>query len=168
MPIISTDIQYRLSGGASNSDGSAALGGVISSNAVATSVNSLWDAKSSAEALAGRVEYRCFYVRNGHATLTALGAKVWIEANTPGADTAIEIGLGTSAISATEQTVANETTAPTGVSFGAAASEGAALTIGDLAPGATKAVWVKLTVNAAAAGPITETFNFRTKCDTNP
>lgn len=168
MPIISTDIQYRLSGGASNSDGSAALGGVISSNAASTALNGLFDAKSSAEALAGRVEYRCVYIRNGHGSLTALGTKFWIEANTPGADTAIEVGLGTSAVSATEQTIANETTAPSGVSFSAAASEGAALSIGDLAPSATKAVWLKLTVNAAAAGPVTETFNFRTKCDTNP
>lgn len=168
MPIISTDIQYRLSGGASNSSGDAALGGIISSNAVSTSVNSLFDAKSSAEAAAGRTEYRCFYVRNGHGSLTALGTKLWINANTPGADTTFEVGLGTSAISGTEQTVANETTAPSGVTFSAAASEGAALSIGDLAPGETKAIWVKLIVSAAAAGPVTETFTFRTKCDTNP
>ena len=168
MPIINTDLQYRLSGGASNSSGDAALGGVISSNAVSTALNALFDAKSSAEATAGRTEYRCFYVRNGHGTLTALGTKLWINANTPGSDTTFEIGLGTSAINGTEQTVANETTAPAGVTFSAAANEAAALAIGDLAPGETKAIWVKLIVTAGAVGPVTETFTFRTKCDTNP
>lgn len=166
MPIVASDIKFRLSGGGSNSDPAASLGGAMSS--VEVNASTLWDAVSSAEAAAGRTEYRCVYVLNSHATLTALADKIWLAANTPSTDTTLDIGLGTSAVSGTEQTVANETTAPTGVSFSAAATEGAALTVGDLAPGAWKALWLRRTVNAGAAGPVTETATLRNKCDTNP
>ena len=59
MPIVSADIKYRLSGGASNSDQNASLGGVKSSNEASAS---LFDNVSSAEAVSGDTEYRCFYV----------------------------------------------------------------------------------------------------------
>jgi hypothetical protein len=166
MPIVSTDIKYRLSGGGSNSDPAASLGGAMSSTEVTGST--LFDAVSSAEAAAGRVEYRCIYVLNTHATLTALANKLWLQANTGSADTTLDIGLGTSAVSGTEQIVANETTAPSGVTFSAAASEGAALSTGDLAAGAWKSVWLRRTTNAGAAGPLSETATLRNKCDTNP
>ena len=164
MPIISTDLKYRLSGGAANSDPNAALGGAVSSNDAPASI---FDNVSSAEALAGDVEYRCFYVRNNHGSLTALGLKIWIQTNTPAADTQVAIGLGTSAISATEQTVANENTAPAGVTFSEPTNEAGGLTIGDLAAGATKAVWIRRTITAAAAGN-NDSFTLRMKCDTLP
>lgn len=165
MPIISTDIQYRLSGGASNSDAAASLGGIISSNAAPAGI---FDNVSSGEAAAGDVEYRCFYIRNGHGSLTLLGAKVWIQANTPSGDTTIDIGLGSAAISGNEQTIADESTAPIGgVTFAAAANEAAALSIGDLAPGATRSVWVRRTVGAAAAAA-SDSFTIRAKGDTLP
>lgn len=164
MPIVSSDIKYRLSGGAANSDPNASLGGIISANDAGSTI---FDNVSSAEASAGDVEYRCVYVRNNHGTLTAQATKIWIQAQTPSADTDVAIGLGTSAIGGTEQTVANENTAPSGVTFSAPANEGAALTIGDLAPGQTKAVWIRRTVNAAAAAA-NDSFTLRVKCDTLP
>jgi hypothetical protein len=165
MPIVSNDIQYRLSGGASNSSAAASLGGAISATAAPAG---LFDDVASDEVATGDVEYRCYYIRNGHASLTAIGVKVWLQANTPSADTTVDIGLGTSAVSAAEQTVANENTTPAGVTFFAAANEAASLAIGDLAPGQTKAVWVRRTVNAGAAAPVSDGFTLRTKCDTLP
>ena len=163
MPIVSSDIKYRLSGGSSNTDANASLGGAMSSTDVPAGG---FDTVSSAEALAGDTEYRCFYVLNNHGTLTLQSAKVWIQANTPGGDTDIEIGLGTTAVgTGNEQTVANESTAPSGVTFSSAANEGAALSIGDIPAGHRKAVWVKRTVNAAAAAA-NETFTLRAKGDT--
>lgn len=151
MPIASSDIKFRLSGGAANADPNASLGGAKSStDIVDAAVQNLFDNVSGAEAAAGDTEYRCFYIHNGHATLTLQGAKVWIETNTPSADTSCQIGLGTSAVNGTEQTVADESTAPTGVTFSNAAGEANALTIGDIPAGQHKAVWVKRTVNAAA------------------
>lgn len=162
MPIASGDIIYRLSGGASNSVQDASLGGAKSSNAVSAS---LFDAVSSAEALAGDVEYRCFYVHNAHATLTMENAVAWIQANTPSSDSTLDIGLGTSAVNATEQTVANESTAPSGVTFSAAATEGAAIPLGNIPPGQHRAVWLRRTINAAAAAS-NDTATLRVKCDT--
>ena len=163
MAIVSTDIQYRLSGGASNSDPAASLGGVKSS----TAASNYFDDVSSAEASAGDTEYRCVYVHNNHGTLSLIGAKVFIQTNTPSSDTDVAIGLGSSAINGTEQTVADESTAPTGVSFSAPTTFAGGLAIGDLAAGAHKAVWVRRTVNAGAAA-YADSFTLRVQGDTNP
>lgn len=163
MPIINTEIQYRLSGGAANSNPDASLGGAKSSVAAGTN---LFDAVSSAEGAAGDVEYRCFYVHNANATLTMENAVVWIQANTPSADTQLAIAVGSSAINGTEQTVANEGTAPTGLTaFSEAANEGAAVALGNIPPGQHRAVWVRRTVNAGAAAS-NDTATLRVKCDT--
>lgn len=148
MPIISTDIKYRLSGGAANADPLLSLGGAKSSTDASSN---LLDAVSSAEALAGDIEYRCYYVHNAHATLTLENAVAWISANTPSADTTIDIGVGTSAVNATEQTVANENTAPSGITFSAAATEGAAVALGNIPPSQHRAVWIRRTINVATA-----------------
>lgn len=164
MPIANTDIQYRLSGGASNSDAAAALGGAKSNTAVPSGQ---FDNVTSAEAAAGDVEYRCFYVHNNHGSLTLTSAKVWIQANTPSTDTTVDIGLGSSAINGTEQTIADEQTAPTSVTFSAAANEGASLSIGDLGPGQHKAVWIRRTVNSSAA-VAADSYTLRVKGNTLP
>lgn len=162
MPIVSGDIIYRLSGGAGNSDPNASLGGIKSSTAMGSN---LLDDVSSVESAAGDVEYRAFYVHNAHATLTMENAVCWIQANTPSADDTLDIGLGTSAVNGTEQTVANESTAPSGVTFTAAANEGAAIALGNIPPGEHRAVWVRRTINAAAAAS-SDTATLRVKCDT--
>lgn len=112
--------------------------------------HNLWDVVSSAESSAGDTEYRCIYVLNNHASLTLQNAKVWISTNTPSGDTAIRIALGTSAVNGTEQTIANESTAPTGVTWSTAANEGAALSIGNIPNGQHKAIWIERVVSAAA------------------
>lgn len=162
MPIVSGDILYRLSGGAGNSNANASLGGIVSSNAVPSG---LFDDVTSAEASAGDTNYRCVYVRNNHGTLTLVGAVLWITSNTTG--NRIAIGLGTSAINATEQTIANEATAPTSVTFSQPASKAAGLVIGDIPAGQTKAFWIRRTV-AAATGAANDTFTYRVEGDTAP
>lgn len=166
MPIISTDIVYRLSGGAGNSDPNASLGGVKSSTAVGAGLHNLFDVVSSAEASTGDTEYRCVYVHNNHGSLTMQSAKIWISSNTPSTDTAVEIALGSSAVNGTEQTVANESTAPTGVTFSAPANEGASFSIGDIPAGEHKAVWIKRIVNTGATAYNNDTATLTVKCDT--
>ena len=166
MPIISTDIVYRLSGGASNTDVNASLGGAKSSTSVGTGLHNLFDVVGSAEAAAGDTEYRCVYVHNNHGTLTMQSAKIWISSNTPSTDTTVEIALGSSAVNGTETSVANENTAPSGPTFSAPASEGAALSIGDIPAGEHKAVWIKRIVNAGAAAYNSDGCTLTTKCDT--
>lgn len=167
MPIVSADIKYRHSGGAANSDPNASLGGAKSSTDItAASLHNLFDQVASAESSAGDVEYRCLYVHNAHATLALQNAVIWIQTNTPAADTTVDIGLGISAVNGTEQTVANESTAPSGVTFSAPATEGAALSIGNIPAGQHKAVWVRRTISAAAAANNLDSVVLRVKGDT--
>lgn len=74
MPIIATDIHYRLSGGAANTDPNASLGGAKSSAAMPSSI---FDDVPSAEATAGSVEYRCIYIHNAHEDLTMLAPRIY-------------------------------------------------------------------------------------------
>lgn len=160
MPITSADIEYRLSGGAANSNPDASLGGAKSSELVPVD---LFDDVSSAESAAGDTEYRCFYIHNAHATLTLQNAVVWIVSNTTG--NRIAIGVGTSAVNGTEQTFANENTAPAGVTFSQPASKGAGLALGSLPPGQHKAVHIRRTV-AAATSAANDAYTLRVEGDT--
>lgn len=164
MPIVSSDIKYKLSGGAANADPLLSIGGAISS---VDAGSSIFDDVASAEAAAGDTEYRCIYVKNTHATLTYLSAKIWIQTQTPSADTAIAIALGGEGLNGTAETVANENAAPVGETFSAPSSFAGGLTIGDLAPGDSYPVWVRRTVNAAAA-VASDSFTLRVQGDTNP
>jgi len=162
MPIIASEIQYRLSGGAANADANLSLGGIISATAAPAG---LFDTIVGAESAAGDVEYRCFYVRNANATLSLQTAIQFIQANTASADTQIAIGLGTSAINGTEQTIANESTAPIGVTFSEPATLGAGIALGSIPATQHKAVWVRRTINVAAAAS-NDTYDLRTTGDT--
>lgn len=148
MAVLNTDIKYYLSGGAANSDPAASIGGAISS--VEVTPSTLWDDVGSDEASAGDVEYRCIYVKNTSGTDTLLSAKAWVPTNTPSTSTTVDIALGSAAVSATETAVANESTAPSGPTFSAPTDKASGLTIGDLAAGAYKAIWVRRTVTAGA------------------
>src|SRR3954454_11533100 len=144
MAIVASDIVYRYSGAAAGGDttaGAAAtsLGDQISTTAITTAVlNNLFDDVSGAEAAAGRVEYRCAFVLNNHATLTLQNAGIYITSQTSGGGT-IDMGLDPAAVSAKGSgsaqaaVVANEITAPAGVTFSTPTS-GSPLVIGDLAP----------------------------------
>lgn len=162
MAIVASDIVFRLSvvtasaGDTTASTPAASLGDQVSTSAITTAtLNNLWDDVSGAEAAAGDIEYRCIFILNNHATLTLLGSNVYITSQTSGGGT-ITIGLDTTAISAKGSasaqavTIANESTAPSGVTFSSPTS-GSPLTIGDLAPGQVKGIWLKRDVTAGAS-----------------
>lgn len=159
MPLIAGDFVTRLSGGAGNSDGNASLGGAKSANAASASIDALFDQTAAAEATAGDVEYRCVYLHNANATSSMLSAVVWISANTPNANTTLAIGVGTAAVNGTEQTIANESTAPSGVTFSEPASQGAGLALGDIPAGQHKAIWLRRTVTAGAGASANDTWS---------
>lgn len=151
MPVAEADIKYYLSGGASNSDGHASLGGVKSSNEASLTLEELFDRIQPSEASAGDTEYRCLYIQNDHGTDTANAVTPFISSNTPSADTTIDIGLGTSAIDGTEQTVADEDTGPVGVTFGSPGTRPAGTSLGNLGPGQSMALWLRRTVTGSAS-----------------
>jgi hypothetical protein len=159
MPLITGDFVTRLSGGAGNASGNASLGGVKSSTAAPATVDLLFDQVASAEATAGDVEYRCVYLNNGNGSSSMLSTVVWISANTPSSSTTLAIGVGTAAVNGTEQTVADETTAPAGVTFTEPASQGAGLALGDIPTGQHKAIWLRRTVTAAAGATANDTWS---------
>lgn len=164
MPIVASDLQVRLSGGAANSDPNLSLGGAKSS---VTAPTNLFDNVSSAESSAGHTDYRCYYIHNAHATLTAQSAKVWIQSNTPSPDTTVTIALAGEGVNGTAETIANENTAPVGETFSAAATEGAALAIGNIPPGQHIAIWVKRVVTGGAAAYTGDGCTIRVKADTS-
>lgn len=158
MSIITADFTFRLSGGAANADANAALGGAKSSAAVSASVDALFDSVSAAEAVAGDVEYRCIYLHNANGADTMTAARVWVSANTPLAGTTLEIGVGTSAVNGTEQTIANESTAPSGVTFSAPSAAASGLALGNIPAGQHKAIWLRRTVTAGAGNSANDTW----------
>lgn len=100
----------------------------------------------------GADNYRCFYLRNDHSTDTMFDTKIWINAQPSSGKDTLQLGLDPAGLNGTATTVANETTAPAGVTFSTPTSEGTSLVIGDLTPTDYYAVWVKRNV---AAGPTT-------------
>ena len=177
MPIANTDLHLNLSvktGTAGNQTAgtpSGSLGKYISTTQLSgTALNNLFDDVSGAENAASDVEYRCIFVKNNHATLTAQGVVIWLQNQVAGGTT-VDIALDNIAVSdqgsATAQAaeIADEGTAPTGVgAYSAAATLGAALSIGNLTPGQVKAVWVRRTA-ANTAAVDNDGVTFQVECD---
>lgn len=163
MAIQPSDIVYRLSGGASNSDPLLSLGGAKSSFAAAAAI---FDGVNGAESAAGDIEYRLIYVRNQHGSLPLNNAVAWVQSDTPGTNTAIALGLGSSAMDGVEQTVANEDTAPSSVTFLAAANKAGGIALGNIPPGQTRALWLRRTVTAGAPVTASDPFTVRVEGET--
>lgn len=164
MVMAASDLQRKLSintgPGNSTAQGNPndSLGRFMSSTQLTdNSLHNLFDLTTGDENAASRVEYRCIFVHNVHATLTAYSAMAFISNQvTGGAD--IAIGLDTTgnvaATSASPQTVArpaDEATAPAGISFSAPTTKAGGLSIGDLAPGQARAIWVRRTNTNSSA-----------------
>jgi hypothetical protein len=167
MAIVATDIKKYLSGGAANSNVNLSLGGAISSvEIVDNTLHNLFDKVTGTESEAGNINYRAFFVKNTHATLTYEAVKVYIQTNTPSATTEVKIALAGEAGSPIE-TIALETTAPVGESFVTADGLANGLSIGDLAPGAVKGIWVKWEVTAGSLA-VADSVTLEFSGDTNP
>jgi hypothetical protein len=163
MPIIATDLLWKLStksGSAGNSltsTAAASLGKYISTTAWAGGVkNDLFDDVSGAENAASTVDYRCVFIHNAHASITWQSGVVWLTSEVPGGvtyaigiDPAAASAIGSAGAQAAE--IANETTAPAGVSFSAPTTSGTGLSIGNLAPGQCRAIWIRRTAANTSA-----------------
>lgn len=164
MAIAATDIIFRLSTTAGAAGDSTAgtpagsLGKYVSTTAMGTGAGALFDDVTGAENAASDVEYRCFFILNNHATLTAQNVTLYLSAEVGGGasiaiatDNIGPVAKGSAAAQAAQ--VADENTAPTGVgAFASPVTDGTGIAIGSLAPGQVKAVWVKRT--AANSSPL--------------
>lgn len=171
MPIVTGDIEYRLSGGAAQSDPALSLGGAKSS--VEFTNGSVFDDVSGAESASGDIEYRGVYVQNNYAgspSLDLQNARIWIQTNTPSADTTIEIALAAEGPNATIETLGDENTAPVGspMTFTAAAVDySTGLSLGTLAPGQFYGFWIRRTVSPGASA-FSDSWTIRVEGDTAP
>lgn len=179
MPVATADILVKLSAPSATAgnataqpDPNASLGKYMSSTQLvdATSDN-LFDDVTGNESAAGLTEYRCLFVHNSHATSTMTATKVWLQSEVALGGT-IAIGVDTTAASAagssSQQALnpANDTTAPSGVTFSSPTNEAGAISLGDLAPGQVRAFWVRRTVAASTAALANDGVTFRIKADT--
>ena len=165
-PITTTEIEWRLSGGAANANANASLGGAMSSTAVPASV---FDDVSGTESAAGDTEYRCIFLLNSHGSLTWQGVFLWLDGTTAQGDLAEAIGLDGAAVgtSTSASTAADENTAPApAITFSSPTTKGTGLSIGNIGPGQMKAIWLRRTVTAGAAAA-NATFSIRAEGDTN-
>lgn len=152
MAITAADIKFYLSGGAANSDPNASLGGIISTTEiVAATLNNLFDDVSGDESASGDTEYRGFYVKNEHGSLTWQNVVIWIQTETPSADTSVDLALAGEGVNVTMETIADESTAPVGESFTHITTKGTGLSMSNIAFGEFYGVWIKRIVTAAAA-----------------
>jgi len=164
MPITDTDLHFKLSNPSATEGGATAQSNVNNSlgkwcsttDVVDATLNNLFDDVSGDENLAQESEYRCIFVHNAHASLTLQNSKLWISSEVSGGADAF-IGLDTTAASAYTSTsqqalvVANEDTAPSGVSFSAPTTKATGLDVGNLSPGYVLGVWVKRTTKNSSA-----------------
>lgn len=171
MAIAASDISYRYSGGASNTDPDLSIGGAMSTVAggiIATNViNNDMDDITSSEASAGITIYHGYYYDNEHGSLTYIAPKFYIDSQTSSGDTSVAIAVADEAKNVTIETLANEETAPATVVFTTPANFAAGIAIGDLDFGDNRGTWVKYIVGSSAAA-VLDQYTIGIQGDTNP
>lgn len=164
MSVVAGDLKIYFSGGAGNTDGNASLGGAVSSTEAAQTLDGLFDEVTGDEHTAGDTEYRAIFFKNTAAE-TAYNVKFWIETQSTGSDSSVEIAKETSSGSPI-QTIVNESTAPTGLSFVTAADQANALVLGDMTAGTVYGIWIKRIIAAGATPQANDTVTFKCYVDT--
>jgi hypothetical protein len=130
MTVLSTELKWYYSGGATNNDPAESYGGALSSYALASSsLNNLFDDVTGDEAESGYVEYRVLYFYNESTDANGLADPIlWIPTQPPGDD---DLAVAVATVKNTVITKpANDHTAPTGIgSFSAPATKGAGIAL---------------------------------------
>lgn len=146
MSVEEGDIIYTYTGSGTSSNPEFSLGGASTSYVVAETLEKLFGVVTPEEAVSGSIKYRAVDAKNDSSTDTLYDAYIWISLETTSTDTTIAIAYD----SVGTQSIANETTAPTGVSFSTPTSKATGISLGDLTPGEKRRIWFKRTVTAGA------------------
>lgn len=150
-------IALKFSGGAANSDPAASIGGAISSVDATGALFAL----SHLQFQLGVQLYRCVYVST---SLAKDALKVWIHSDTPATETTIALGWGAATVNTTETAIADQTTAPAGVSFSSPYNSVDAPSGGDFAAADYRALWIRYTA-VAGSTPQVEQFTLEVDDD---
>lgn len=105
---------------------------------------------------AGGMNYRAFFIK---ALADATGIKLWVTTDGQAAFALAEETPSADTI----QTIADDTTAPTAVSWVNAVSEGTALDVGALSAGDTMGIWLRRTFPSSGTYAIEETVSLHLK-----
>lgn len=174
MPIVEADLIHRYSGAGQVSDPDLSIGGAINTAdpagiIVSDTDNNDMNDITSAEALAGIVLYRGFYFSNEitSSVLTWTAPVFWIESQTSSGDTTVLIAIALEAKNVAIETLVNEETAPSGISFTAPANKAAGIAIGDLDQNDNRGHWIQYIVNAGATA-VVDQYTIRAEGDTLP
>jgi len=171
VPIVEADLIFRLSGTVSNTDPNLSIGGAMSTVAggiVDTDVlNNDMDDISSDEAAAGITIYHGYYYENTNGSLTWTIPVFFIESQTSSGDTNVNIAIALEAKNVDIETLVNEETTPTGITFTAPANKAAGIAIGDLDPADNRGFWVEYIVNAGS-GTTLDDYTIEAEGDTQP
>ncbi len=167
MAIGAADIEYRLSGGAGNSDVDLSLGGVMSTTQVVTAtLHNLFDQVSGDEASAGDTEYRAIYLLNDHATLTWQNVFLWISTESGSTDSQLDLALAGEGLNTAMETVADESTAPVGETFTHITTKATGLSMGNIPATQFFGFWIRRVIGVAAAAFDTDTAILTTEGET--
>ena len=153
--ILAYQIEYRFSGGASNSLALQSIGGAKSSyRSDISTAERVFSNVTLPRGTTGLVDYRCLYVHNASPfsiTWTAPRAYIWNQWEVPvpaKTELWIELALGSSGVNGIEQTIANVSTAPTGVTFyNNTLNYAGGQVMANIPPGGHHAIWVKRVIN---------------------
>ncbi|WP_428323653.1 hypothetical protein [Nitrosopumilus sp.] len=171
MAIAASDINLRISGGASVTDPNLALGGAMSTVAggiiTSDTLNNDMDDITSSEASAGITIYHGYYYENNHGSLTYIGPKFYIASQTSSGDTSVEVAIADEAKNTAIETIADEETAPSGPAFSTPANFAAGIALGDLEASDYRGIWVKYIVGSSAAA-VFDQYTLGIQGDTNP
>lgn len=134
------DFSVQLSGGVSNSDPAASLGGAMSGFDVNGSV--LFASVPAADAEEGLTDYRCVYLNNNDVQdATVVAWLVDDEEEFPGREF-FSIGPAAEASGDTVEAIPNATTAPDDVAFGTGTTAETGEDLGTVGQGDGKGVWI--------------------------
>ena len=171
MAIVEADLEFRMSGGASNTDVNAALGGAMSTvggGVITTNVlNNDMDDITGTEASAGITIYHAYYYKNNHGSLSWLSPVFWIDSQTTSATTDVAVALSDEAKNTTMETIGSETTAPSGPSFTTPANKAAGLALTTLAFSEYRGIWARYVVTAGTTA-VLDSYTIKAEGDTNP
>ena len=149
-----------LSGGGSNQNPFASLGGAISSTQMRDDVlDGLFDPISITQKNTGHTDYFCIYIKNANGTSQMTAAKIWFTV----INVWVSMGVGTSAAGGIEQSIANDTTPPAGINWGQPSTEATAFDLGNIPANSWRAVWFRRVF--PAGGPATAAALFRFKVE---
>jgi hypothetical protein len=151
--ILTSEIEYHLSGGAQNLAIDLSLGGPIANGTIpANAFNNVWDGITATQAASGITTYACVYLKNNTGgTFAFQSVVVWIDGVPAQGTAAIGIDsapMGQTAVSSSPLT----TVAPTpAITFSSPTSQGAGISLGtNMPPGSYKAIWLRRTIPPGA------------------